>query len=155
MYVEGLQKEIAHLGLRAVVLEPGAFVTGIGQSRHAADEGLGGAPTIPDYQSYFNEVFAKFGSELSNDIPSTVEKLPSAVWDVVRGEGMAAGKPFPIRVPLGLDALATIRQKCEEQLRLCDEWEQVANSTTKDGFSSGPNEYLMHKLSILNLVKKS
>ncbi|KAF6834727.1 short-chain oxidoreductase [Colletotrichum plurivorum] len=155
MYVEGLQKEIAHLGLKAVIFEPGAFVTGIGQSRHAADEGLGGAPRIPDYQSYFYEVFEKFGADLQKTIPSTVEKLPPAVWDVVKGEGMAAGKPFPVRVPLGLDSLATIRQKCEEQLRLCDEWEQVANSTTKDGFSSGPNEYLMKKLSILNLVKET
>ncbi|KAJ3952101.1 hypothetical protein N0V92_011472 [Colletotrichum tropicale] len=149
----GLSKT-AHLGLRAVVFEPEAFVTGIGQTRTAADEGLGGAPSISDYQGLFGEIMGKFSSpEMSESIPSTVEKLPSAVWDVVKSEGMAAGKPFPIRVPLGLDALAVVRQKCYEQLRLCDEWEKVALSTTKDGADTTPNKYLLEKMSIMNLAK--
>ncbi|KAJ0350119.1 hypothetical protein KNSL1_004266 [Colletotrichum chrysophilum] len=71
----------------------------------------------------------------------------------VKSEGMASGKPFPIRVPLGLDALAVIRQKCYEQLRLCDEWEKVALSTTKDGADTTPNKYLLEKMSIMNLTK--
>lgn len=96
----------------------------------------------------------KFSSpEMAESIPSTVEKLPSAVWDVVKSEGMASGKPFPIRVPLGLDALAVVRQKCYEQLRLCDEWEKVALSTTKDGADTTPNKYLLEKMSIMNLTK--
>ncbi|KAJ0277968.1 hypothetical protein COL940_007480 [Colletotrichum noveboracense] len=151
VFAENLQRETAHLGLRAVVFEPGAFVT---RTRTAADEGLGGAPSISDYQSLFGEIMGKFSSpEMAESIPSTVEELPSAVWDVVKSEGMASGKPFPIRVPLGLDALAVIRQKCYEQLRLCDEWEKVALSTTKDGADTTPNKYLLEKMSIMNLTK--
>ena len=100
-----------------------------------------------------NECTQFSSPEMSESIPSTVEKLPSAVWDVVKSEGMAAGKPFPIRVPLGLDALAVVRQKCYEQLRLCDEWEKVALSTTKDGADTTPNKYLLEKMSIMNLAK--
>ncbi|KAF9874442.1 short-chain oxidoreductase [Colletotrichum karsti] len=151
-FAENLQKETAHLGLKTVIFEPGAFVTGIGQARTAADEGVGGAPDLVDYQGLFGEVMGRFATDLSGSIPSTVEKLPTAVWDVVKGEGMASGKPFPIRVPLGLDALAVIRQKCREQLQLCDEWEEVALSTTKEGANPTPPTYLMEKLSILNLT---
>ncbi|KAJ0297864.1 hypothetical protein Brms1b_013520 [Colletotrichum noveboracense] len=44
-------------------------------------------------------------------------------------------------------------QKCYEQLRLCDEWEKVALSTTKDGADTTPNKYLLEKMSIMNLTK--
>ncbi|KAL0940288.1 short-chain oxidoreductase [Colletotrichum truncatum] len=155
MFVECLQKETAHLGIKAVIFESGAFVTGMEQARTAADVGVGGAPSIPDYQPFFNEVWGQFVQIISQSSPSTVEKVPPAVWDVVKSEGMASGKPFPIRVPLGLDALAGIRQKCHEQLRLCDEWEQVALSTTKEGASPTASPCLMEKLSILNLTKST
>ena len=52
--------------------------------------------------------------------------------DVVKSEGMAAGRPMPKRLPLRKDSLKTIREKCTETLRLCDEWEEVIVSTNRD-----------------------
>jgi hypothetical protein len=52
--------------------------------------------------------------------------------DVVKSEGMAAGKPMPKRLPLGKDSLKTIREKCMETLMLCDEWAEVIASTDRD-----------------------
>ncbi|TDZ39574.1 Oxidoreductase BOA17 [Colletotrichum spinosum] len=152
MFAEGLQKEVAHLGIRSVIFEPGAFATGMGQTRTAADEGLGGAPKIAGYQGYFQQEWGKFGDFVSQGFLSDTEKLPSAIWDVVKGEGLASGKPFPVRVPLGADSLAAIRQKCREQLQLCDEWEQVSLSVAKDGVEQVVNAHLMKRFSILDLT---
>jgi hypothetical protein len=52
--------------------------------------------------------------------------------DVVNSEGRAAGRPMPKRLPLGKDSLKTIREKCKETLRLCDEWEEIIVSTSRD-----------------------
>ena len=52
--------------------------------------------------------------------------------DVVKSEGMAAGRPMPKRLPLRKDSLKTIRERCIETLRLCDEWEEVIVSTNRD-----------------------
>ncbi|KAK1638687.1 hypothetical protein BDP81DRAFT_479796 [Colletotrichum phormii] len=116
-----LQKETAHPGIKIVVFEVGAFETGMGTIRTADDEGFANLPTNPDYREVAEDAFGKFVSDVLTNRPLDTQKLPAAVWDVVKGEGMAAGKPFPIRVPLGADALAIMRQKCEEQLQLCKE----------------------------------
>ncbi|PVH95980.1 NAD(P)-binding protein [Periconia macrospinosa] len=65
--------------------------------------------------------------------PGDPDKLAHRIVDVVKGEGMAAGKPFPKRLPFGEDALKDVRQKCEETLKICDEWEEVIKSTNIEG----------------------
>ena len=49
--------------------------------------------------------------------------------DVVKSEGVAAGKPMPERLPLGADILAKIRNKYTTYLEVCKEWESVIAST--------------------------
>lgn len=49
--------------------------------------------------------------------------------DVVRGEGMAAGKEMPKRMPLGKDSLATVKERCLDTLRICEEWSEIIEST--------------------------
>jgi hypothetical protein len=58
--------------------------------------------------------------------PGDPERAALRIIDVVKGEGMAAGKPFPKRLPLGEDAVRAMRAKCEETLKLCKEWEEVS-----------------------------
>ena len=57
------------------------------------------------------------------------KKAVERIIDIVRSEGMAAGKDMPIRLPLGRDALAVIRNKCTETLKICEEWEGLICST--------------------------
>ena len=52
--------------------------------------------------------------------------------DVVTGEGMASGRKVPLRMPLGRDSLVAVREKCEETLRVCEEWEDLIASTDWD-----------------------
>ena len=61
--------------------------------------------------------------------PGEPKKAVERIIDVIRAEGMAAGKEMPKRLPLGTDALAGIRNKCTETLKLCEEWENVITST--------------------------
>jgi transcription initiation factor TFIIIB Brf1 subunit/transcription initiation factor TFIIB len=70
-----------------------------------------------------------FATELAVDIPGDVKRMARQIVDVVKQEGLARGKRTPVRVILGCDALAIVRQKCEQQLKLAAQWENVSLST--------------------------
>ncbi|KAK0377546.1 hypothetical protein CLIM01_05098 [Colletotrichum limetticola] len=156
MFVESLQRETAHLGIKAVIFEPGGVNTAINDKNEDKPQSEGpppGFPTIADYQGLYGEAMGRIATEVFPNLPSSVDKLPPVIWDVIKGQGLAADKAFPIRVPIGVDSVEVIRQKCQEQLRLCDEWEKAALSTARDGVTQIPNEYMMKKLSILDMTK--
>ena len=46
--------------------------------------------------------------------------------DVVRGEGAAKGREWPLWLVLGRDAYTDVRAKCERILKTMDAWEDVA-----------------------------
>lgn len=56
-------------------------------------------------------------------------KCVERMIDVVKSEGMAAGRPMPKRLPLGPDSMEIIRAKCMETLKICDDWEDIICST--------------------------
>jgi hypothetical protein len=49
--------------------------------------------------------------------------------DVIKGEGVAAGRPWASRVILGSDALDSARNRREDELKLLKAWEPVSAST--------------------------
>lgn len=49
--------------------------------------------------------------------------------ELTKGTGVAAGKTVPLRVPLGTDGWTRIKAKCEDTLKICDDWEEAAKST--------------------------
>ncbi|CCF46056.1 estradiol 17-beta-dehydrogenase [Colletotrichum higginsianum] len=51
------------------------------------------------------------------------------VVDVMTKSGSAEGRDIPVRLILGTDCLAGVRQKCKDTLALLDEWESVSAST--------------------------
>jgi hypothetical protein len=144
VFAESLQKEIAPLGLRSVVFEPGGFDSDLAISREG--EPFVQAPQANEYAELFGKVFGGGGIPPS---PGDIKKLPEAIIDVVKGEGLAAGKPFPVRVVLGPDALDAVRQKCNEQLQLLDKWEDVSLSVMHDGRRE-TSRWLLDGCSILN-----
>ncbi|KAK3321351.1 hypothetical protein B0T19DRAFT_264211 [Cercophora scortea] len=136
MFAEGLHKEIAPLGLRSIIFEPGGFDSQLFVPR---DPTISRAPKIADYLPQFTKIFSS-----GNFVPppGDIAKLPDAIIDVVKGEGLAAGRRVPVRVVLGPDSLDAIRQKCTEQLRLLDQWEDVSLSVMKEGARDTPQSFL-------------
>jgi len=49
--------------------------------------------------------------------------------DVVRGEGVAEGKPFPPLLILGSDCFDVVKTECEKTLARLEEWKDVSEST--------------------------
>lgn len=86
---------------------------------------------VDDLDAYaeLNDKMITLADQLHGKQPGDPRKAAERILDVVRDEGMAKGKPWPKRLPLGPDALIGIRGKCEETLDLCKEWEDVIIST--------------------------
>lgn len=53
-------------------------------------------------------------------------KAMEAVVDVVRGEGKAAGRPWPMYLILGDLGVSGVSEKCERMLSLLDDWRDVS-----------------------------
>ncbi len=56
-------------------------------------------------------------------------KCVERMIDVVKSEGMAAGRLIPKRLPLGPDSMEIMRTKCLETLEMCDKWKDFICST--------------------------
>ncbi|RHZ62453.1 SDR family oxidoreductase [Aspergillus thermomutatus] len=122
--VESLWRETEPLGLRTLLIEPGRFRTLLLSSAN-----LKIAPSgIQDYACP-SEDFKRMLAMEDRTQPGNVERGVSIILDLVRAEGVAAGKKIPFRLPLGTDCYESIKEKCEETLRLLDEWKDVINST--------------------------
>jgi len=67
--------------------------------------------------------------------PGDPKKGVEIIIDLVRNEGCAAGKAVPFRFPLGPDCHYVMKTKCEEILKVLDEWKPVIESTN---YAGGP-----------------
>lgn len=85
-------------------------------------------PRAQDYAEFNAAVRAGEASIVGNE-PGDASKAVSIMIDLVKGTGVAAGKTVPLRVPLGTDGWTRVRAKCEDMVKVCDEWEEVAKST--------------------------
>lgn len=70
-----------------------------------------------------------FEQSVIGNEPGDSTKAVARMIELTKGTGMAAGKTVPLRVPLGTDGWSRIKGKCEETLKICEEWEDVAKST--------------------------
>ena len=120
--VECLQKEVSMFGINAVLFEPGFYRTkAFGNIKHETAH-------IPEYAGFNKAVLAYEAATYGNE-PGDPKKAVDRMLDVVRGEGMATGKTMPLRLPLGSDGLAAVKDKCLATLKLCEEWEELITST--------------------------
>ena len=53
--------------------------------------------------------------------------------DVVRGEGVAAGREMPLWLVLGTDAEQDLRDFCADRLKNLDEWQDVTRGCAVKG----------------------
>lgn len=123
-YVECLQKEIGQFGIQAIIFEPGYYRTKIFSAQNCKVS----PPTHEDYNDLFAAMVAGVGAvdgKQRGDAVKCVERM----IDVVKSEGMAAGRAMPKRLPIGPDSMELMRAKCLETLKICDEWKDFVCST--------------------------
>ncbi|KAI8272748.1 hypothetical protein K4K60_011899 [Colletotrichum sp. SAR11_57] len=122
--VETLAQELAILapGLKVLMVEPGYFRTRVFVK-------LAHIPLrIPEFAG-FNAACVEQGAKIYGTEPGDPEKAVERMVELVRGEGMAEGREVPLRVPLGTDGWGRIKKKCEDMVKVCEDWEDVAKST--------------------------
>ncbi|KAJ7678098.1 hypothetical protein DFH06DRAFT_1316883 [Mycena polygramma] len=124
---ETLTAELALLSpaLRVLLVEPGAFRTGIYRNTYPTDN------TIPDWDAVRTASATRFAS-VSGTEKGDPAKAMEAVVDVVRGEGCAKGRPWPARLALGEDVERDVRFKCAKVLDGLDEWSDVVRGVNFD-----------------------
>ncbi|KAH0828727.1 hypothetical protein J3R83DRAFT_3138 [Lanmaoa asiatica] len=95
---ETLAVELAPLNIRVLIVEPGAFRTeGIYRNPFYASN------PIPDYEEQRADSLLTYNA-VAGKQPGDPAKAMNAVVDVVRGEGVAAGREWPLYLVLGKDA---------------------------------------------------
>ncbi|RFU28749.1 hypothetical protein B7463_g7592, partial [Scytalidium lignicola] len=122
--VEGLSRGTAHLGIRNLLIEPGMFRTKLLSS--------GNLKTAQTSIPYYEELFKSGDESLKRSDQAQrgdIKKGVKIILDLVRQEGCAANREIPLRFPLGPDTYNVMKTKCEETLKLLEEWEPVIKST--------------------------
>jgi NAD(P)-dependent dehydrogenase (short-subunit alcohol dehydrogenase family) len=113
---EALAKEVAHLGVRMTIVEPGAVRTGF------ADGAVARPPRSDDYDASVGDALRLF-EQLAGNQPNDPARVAAAII-----QAMDADQP-PLRLVLGAEAVEAVREKLDGQRRELDAWEPVARST--------------------------
>ncbi|EIW79920.1 short-chain oxidoreductase [Coniophora puteana RWD-64-598 SS2] len=117
---ESLHGEIAPLELRSIVFEPGYTRTNFLQSGHRGPY----ENRIEDYKALGEQRNAALLAANGKQ-PGDPVKASSIIVDVIRGEGVATGKPFPTNLALGSDSYAGVKMSCENNWGMLEEWKDV------------------------------
>ncbi|KAJ7935921.1 hypothetical protein B0H13DRAFT_1699514 [Mycena leptocephala] len=120
VFSETLAAEIAQFSIRMLIVEPAAFRTDILIKKPVYT----GNP-IEDYDVMRAAAAERYerGHRMLKGDPA---KAMEAVVDVVRGEGKAAGRPWPMYLILGDLGVSGVSEKCERMLSLLDDWRDVS-----------------------------
>jgi NAD(P)-dependent dehydrogenase (short-subunit alcohol dehydrogenase family) len=122
---EALAREVAHLGIRVTIVEPGPSRTGFAGG--ATVQAVGDE----DYAASVGEALEWF-AQLDGAQPNDPGLAALAIVRAVE-----ADEP-PLRLPLGEEALAAIRGKLDDQRAELDAWESVSTSTGGPGGQAEP-----------------
>ncbi|KAL4781737.1 hypothetical protein BJX76DRAFT_349911 [Aspergillus varians] len=124
---DALDQEVASIGIKTLLVEPGQFRTELLSPQNSMFAEIG----ISEYEEVARTTFETFRKAHGNQRGDPVKGV-ARIIDVVRGENGAAGREWPRELALGPDAVAGIRKKCEETLRLLGEWEEFSTGTDID-----------------------
>ena len=121
---EGLSVELAPFSVRVLIVEPADFLTN-GSVLIPVDE----SNPIPDYDKQREEIKRRIGMLNPRNDPAKGMKI---LVDVVRGEGCAEGKPWPLYLPLGPEAEDAIKAKVKVLQNVLDEWGSIIRDVRID-----------------------
>lgn len=121
--------ELAQFDIKVLLVEPGAFMT----------EGINGQVfftenPMKEYDSMRVASQTKFKS-IDGTQKGDPNKAAEAIVDVIRGEGVTKGRPWPSYLFLGEDAEYDVRNKCRKILTILDEWADVTRGVNFDSTS--------------------
>ena len=118
---EALAKEVATLGIKVTLIEPGAFRTDFnGRSLVAPDE------LIEDYTAV-SGVFLEWLRKMDGYQPGDPDKAAEAMIQVVESDNP------PLRLALGADAVGAIEEKLKSVKAELDAWKEVSINTAFQG----------------------
>jgi NAD(P)-dependent dehydrogenase (short-subunit alcohol dehydrogenase family) len=132
-FAEALDIEVRQFGVKTTIFELGQFATKLGMPRTDEVNGFMSKPGISAYHELHDKAVGAMLDETEGSGPGDMATLVTKLVDCVKGEGIAAGRKVPIRVLFGIDSWAIIKQKCEEQLQICDEWREISISVNGPG----------------------
>lgn len=144
-FVESFAKEVRPLGIRCVSFECGGFQTQLGQPRDASGSFGSSGPAIEAYAPMFSDFVGTMMSNVNDHASGNIAKCAAAMYDIATRRGVAADKPWAVRVALGTDALGSTKQRCSEQLKLAELWEDVSKSCEREGASGATANKEMFK----------
>lgn len=114
---EALRGEVAPLGIKVTIVEPGPFRTDfIGRSLVRAEQ------TIDDYNETSGK-FIQFLDKIEGSQPGDPDKAAQVLIQVVESENP------PLRLVLGKYAYSKFRQKIEALTQELEAWEAIASNT--------------------------
>ncbi|MDR1876233.1 MAG: SDR family NAD(P)-dependent oxidoreductase, partial [Flavobacteriaceae bacterium] len=114
---DALSKEVAPLGIKVVVVEPGAFRTDF------AGRSLTGTPIeISDYKETAGKR-RKENDHTHGTQPGNPQKAAQVIIKI------AESNKVPFRLLLGTDAVNIIREELEVQIKELEEWKEISLST--------------------------
>jgi len=119
---ETLTAEISSFNIRVVLVEPSSFRT-----EGIFDQEFFTANPIAEYDELRAACIARFKS-LPGTVDGDPDKAAEVIVDVVRGEGVAKGRPWPEYLFLGEGAEDAVRGKCSKALKVLDEWVDVTRN---------------------------
>jgi NAD(P)-dependent dehydrogenase (short-subunit alcohol dehydrogenase family) len=114
---EGLAKDVAHLGIRVTIVEPGPLRT---------DFASGARVTPPQSEHYAESVGAalEWFEEVAGRQPNDPRRVAEAIIVAVE-----ADEP-PLRLVLGEEAIGAVREKLEAQRQELETWADLGVRTT-------------------------
>lgn len=114
-----MAQELAPLGVRVLIVEPGAFRTELFGNRFRR---------MPEIEAYAATVgpIRQFVTDNAGIQPGDPKKAAKAIADVI------AERELPLRLPLGQDAVSGIREKIARVAKDVDRTEKIALATTFD-----------------------
>lgn len=115
-FSEALAAEVGTFGIRVLIVEPGAFRTEL------FGPAFRSLPELPAYTASVGPT-RRYAAESAGKQPGSPAKAAQAIVDAV-----AAGSPS-LRLPLGADAVASIREKLAKVTADVDATEAVATGT--------------------------
>ncbi|KAJ0307872.1 hypothetical protein COL5a_008175 [Colletotrichum fioriniae] len=122
--VEALNLEVAPLGLQTLLVEPGFFRTELLNANNTVYV----ETKIPDYKPIVDPLYARFKGAHQQQ-PGDPAKAVSRIIDTVGSRGSAQGRPLPVSLALGPDAVSQLTKKCADTIKLVDDWKEVSSDT--------------------------
>jgi NAD(P)-dependent dehydrogenase (short-subunit alcohol dehydrogenase family) len=122
-FSETLAREVAPLGIKVTIVEPGGFRTDFNLSS------MHETPPSADYQGTVGSVM-DFFHEMAGREPGDPAKAAQAIIAIVNEEHP------PLRLLLGRDAVQLARQIEQTKLAEADRWEPLSDSTDFEGITN-------------------